>query len=298
MTKNKSIENNFIRFKATDGVELRGWLTDTSNELAVIHVHGRAGNGYENYFLDDLRAMFNKNNIAFFAFDNRGSGVLNTFWTNGEIDKWGEGTKLGGSCYEIFDESELDIQGAINYLKTLGKNKFILMGHSLGGSKVVNYVLKNSNENILAAILLAPTDMIGWANTDKNNNEYLEKAKLLLSQGKGTEIVGFQCWLDKTPISAQGYPGVSESNTSVDIYADKNVRSSMGNVTIPMLIAYGDSDIGITEIDGNIDNWLKRTEKIKNENTKISIIKNASHSFKGYEEELVNIVEAFLQNLS
>lgn len=287
----------FIRFKAMDGVELRGWLSNESNNTAVIHIHGRAGNGYENYFLDSLREMFSKNGLSLFTFDNRGSGVMSSFWTGGKIDIWGEGTKLGGSCYEIFEESEFDIQGAIDYLKTLGKNKFILMGHSLGGSKVVNYILKNKSPEIIAAVLLAPTDMVGWADTDPRNQEYLLKAKELLAQGKSEEIVGFQCWLDKTPISAQSYPGLCESNTPVDIYADKGKEFSMGNVQIPMIIVYGDADIGITEIDGNIDNWLKRANKVKNKNTQVAIIKNASHSFKTYETELSEIVEKFIKEI-
>lgn len=88
----------------------------------------------------------------------------------------GGGTKHGGSCFEIFEESEFDIQGAINYLKTLGKTKFILVGHSLGGSKV-NYLVTKNNPEIIASILLAPTDMVGWADTDPKNNEYLKKQR-------------------------------------------------------------------------------------------------------------------------
>lgn len=295
MTKDNSLKVDFIRFKASDNVELRGWLSTQSSKTAVIHIHGRSGNGYENYFLDNLREMFNKNNISFFAIDTRGSGVTNSFWKDGEEDAWGEGTKLGGSCYEIFEESEFDIQGAIDYLKTLGKSKFILMGHSLGGSKVVNFILKNKSSEIIAAILLAPTDMVGWADTDPNNKKYLQKAKELLTKGKGEELVGVQCWLDKTPISAQSYPGLCEAGTAVDIYTNREVKSSMGNVEIPMLIPYGDADIGIVEIDGSINKWINRVSKIKNSKTQISVIKNASHSFKTHEEELAILVEKFLK---
>lgn len=297
MIKYNSLKVDFIRFKTSDNVELRGWLSNQSGETAVIHIHGRAGNGYENYFLDNLREMFNKNNISFFTIDTRGSGVTNSFWKDGKEDAWGEGTKLGGSCYEIFEESEFDIQGAIDYLKTLGKSKFILMGHSLGGSKVVNFILKNKSSEIIAAILLSPTDMVGWANTDPKNQEYLRRAKELLKEGKGEELVGVQCWLDKTPISAGSYPGLCEAGTAVDIYADKEAKSSMGNVEIPMLIPYGDTDIGITEIDGSIDKWIIRVNKIKNDNTQISVIKNASHSFKTHEEELAALVEKFFKEI-
>ena len=42
---------DFIRFKANDSVELRRWLSNESGEIAVVHINGMSGNGYENYFL-------------------------------------------------------------------------------------------------------------------------------------------------------------------------------------------------------------------------------------------------------
>src|SRR5581483_11441328 len=117
----------FVRFKAADGVLLRGWYSDAPGDLAVVHVHGMSGNGYENRFLDAQRQAFNQAGIAFFTFDNRGSGIINHFPSE-------NGTKLGGSCYEIFEESAYDIQGAIDLMKSKGKSRFVLQGHTLGCS--------------------------------------------------------------------------------------------------------------------------------------------------------------------
>lgn len=78
-----------MRFKATDSVELRGWLNNENAELAALYIHGMSGNGYENYFLDNLREMFGRKNVSFFAFDNRGSGKITSFWKDGEENKWG-----------------------------------------------------------------------------------------------------------------------------------------------------------------------------------------------------------------
>ncbi|KKR70022.1 MAG: hypothetical protein UU12_C0031G0001 [Candidatus Woesebacteria bacterium GW2011_GWA2_40_7b] len=283
---------DFVRFKASDNVELRGWLSNENSDIAAIHIHGMSGNGYENYFLDNLREMFSKNNISLFTIDTRGSGIMNSFWKDGEGNNWGEGTQLGGSCFELFEESEFDIQGAIDHLKTIGKTKFILMGHSLGGSKVVNFLVSKNHSEVIGAILLAPTDMVGWANTDPNNQSYLQKAKDLAAKGEREELVGAKCWLDETPLFAQTYPTICESGKAVDIYGGN--EAPLGKVETPLLIAYGDIDIGITKIDGSMDNWLKRVNKIKNKNTQISIVKNASHSFKGYESKLATSVEKFL----
>lgn len=287
---------DFVRFKASDGVELRGWLSLQNSDVCAIHIHGMSGNGYENYFLDNLRGMFNKNNISLFTIDSRGSGIMNTFWKSGATNSWGEGTKLGGSCFEIFEESSSDIQGAIDYLKTLGKTKFILLGHSLGGSKVVNFLVTNKHPEVIAAILLAPTDMVGWANTDPKNQTYLQESKKLIETGKGEELVGEACWLDKTPLSAQTYPTICEAGRPVDIYGGS--KAALGKVEIPTLIVYGDADIGITKIDGSIDKWKGRVSKFRNENTQITVINGASHSFKNYEDKLSTSVEKFITNIT
>ncbi len=287
---------DFVRFKTSDDVELRGWFSDGDSETAAIHIHGMSGNGYENYFLDNLREMYNKNGIAFFPIDTRGSGYINSFWQGSDLSKWGEGTKVGGSCFEIFEESVHDIQGAIDYLKTLGKSKFILQGHSLGGSKVVNYIVSKKTQEIIAAVLLAPTNMPGWAGTDSNHKNYLQKANKLIAKGKGEELVSAECWLDKTPISAQTYPTICEAGRAVDIYGNSG-KAPLGKVEVPTLIIYGDADIGILRVDGSMDKWLDRVNKIKNNNTKVSIIQGASHSFRDCEDKLTREVKEFLKKL-
>ncbi len=278
----------FIRFKASDDVELQGWLSIADSNTAVIHIHGMSGNGYENYFLDNLRESYAKLNISFFTIDIRGRGIISDFR---QRDEW----KHAGSCFEIFEESQYDIQGAIDYLKSIGKTKFILQGHSLGCTKVVNYVINANSLEIIKIILLAPTDMVGWANTDQNNSSYITKAHELVANNKGEELVSAECWLDKTPISAQTYLTICEKGSAADIYGNREGGALLGKVNQPMLIVYGDSDIGITQIDGSIDAWKARVDSIKNINTEISIIEGANHGFKGFVDRLSELAERFVQ---
>ena len=278
---------DFVRFNATDNVELQGWLNNEASDLAVVHIHGMSGNGYENYFLDNLREMYQQKDISLFTIDTRGRGIISDFRQN-------DGWKRGGSCFEIFEESVHDIQGAINHLKTLGKTRFILQGHSLGCTKVVNFVLTQDISGIEKVVLLAPTDMAGWANTEPEHQEYLARARQLIAESKGQEVVSAGCWLDKTPISAQTYPTICEAGSSADIYGEREDGVLLGKVSLPMLIPYGTEDIGITQIDGTMDRWLERVEKIKNDNTQIAVIDGASHGFRGFEDKLTEVVSDFV----
>ena len=62
----------FVRFKASDEVELQGWLTNVDGGSVVVHIHGMSGNGYENQFLDTLRETYAGKGISFFSIDTRG----------------------------------------------------------------------------------------------------------------------------------------------------------------------------------------------------------------------------------
>lgn len=281
------VKIDFVRFNAIDGVELQGWLNNELSDLAVIHVHGMSGNGYENHFLDHLRAMYQQQDISLFTIDTRGRGVVSDF-------RQGDGWKHAGSCFEIFNESAHDIQGAITYLKTLGKTRFILQGHSLGCAKVINFVLTQDAAEIEKVILIAPTDMTGAANIDPEHQDYLVKAKQLIADNKGQELVGAECWRIKAPISAQTYPTICEAGSSVDIYGEREGGALIGRVSQPMLIVYGTADSVVAEVDGTIEQWLDRTEKIKNSNTRISLINSATHGFEGFEDTLAAAVRTFV----
>ena len=278
---------DFVRFNATDHVELQGWLNDENGDTAVIHIHGMSGNGYENYFLDNLREAYRQKGISLFTIDTRGRGIISDFRQN-------DGWKRGGSCFEIFEESAHDIQGAINYLKTRGKTRFILQGHSLGCTKVVNFVLTQDISGVEKVILLAPTDMVGWANTEPKHQEYSTKAHQLLAEGNHQGLVDAECWLDRTPISAQTYPSICEAGSSADIYGEREGGALLGRVQLPMLIPYGTADIGIVQIDGTMDRWLARVQKIKHDNTQVAVIDGASHGFKDFEDELAEVVGGFV----
>lgn len=281
----------FVRFKASDNVALQGWLSSHEGEVAALHVHGMGGNGYQNFFLDNLREMYNNLGISFFTFDNRGYGIINDF-------RQADGWKKAGSCFEIFEESVHDIQGALDFLKNRGHTKLILQGHSLGCSKVVNYVLAKAPSNIEKIILLAPTDMVAWASADPRHQQNMAKAKSLLMERKGEELVGAECWpLDKTPLSAQSYASKSDSDTPVDIYGVREDGAApIARVDLPMRIIYGSEDIGITHPFGNIATYRERLETIKNPHTDLTVIEGASHSFRDYESDLARIITGFIKH--
>lgn len=291
---NQNMKLDFVRFETPDYIELQGWLSDTDGDVAVIHVHGMSGNGYENTFLDTLHQTYNKLGISMFSIDNRGRGVMSTFWQNNPVPHNEDSVKLGGSCFEVLEECVHDIQGAIDYLKSLGKRKFILQGHSLGCTKVVYYMNTQRPDDVTKVVLLAPTDMVAWASRDSMHLANIQRARQLMSENQPTALVSAQCWPDKTPLSAQTYLSICVAGTPADIYGTTTGRALLATVAAPMLIAYGSNDIGITEISGTVEAWRKKADSaINHEYAQIEIIDGASHSFKDHEDALSQIVCTF-----
>ncbi|HSW90474.1 MAG TPA: hypothetical protein VLF64_00585 [Candidatus Saccharimonadales bacterium] len=134
---------NFERFRATDGIELQGWHSEpvdqAGTDLAALHVHGFAGDGHTNTFLDSLHQAYPDAESSFFSFDTRGSGIIG--WSN----KNGEPVTIG-SCYEVFPDGIHDIQGAARVVEARGARRLIVEGHSLGASKVIDYCLNRDDD--------------------------------------------------------------------------------------------------------------------------------------------------------
>ena len=55
------------------------------------------------------------------------------------INRAGDLTAFGGATYETFEDSAIDLDGALECLNRQGYKRFILIGHSLGCIKSLLY---------------------------------------------------------------------------------------------------------------------------------------------------------------
>lgn len=128
-----------FNIKASDGIELfiQSFTTENSeNSVLLIHGLGEHSGRY-NCLIDNL----NNQKISVFTMDLRGHGKSQ--------GKRGHSP----SFYQLLE----DIQLFIQVIKPLtGNQKRILYGHSMGGSLVINYLIRFSVKNIDGAILSSP----------------------------------------------------------------------------------------------------------------------------------------------
>lgn len=116
---------------ALDGLRLP-MIHFESNEkdICVIFIHGMCQTILDNYFATVCGKILSENNIGFIYEHNRGHSIEN------DIVMKDSSFKRCGCMYEIFEDSIIDIDLAIDKAKYLGYKRFVLMGHSYGCNKL------------------------------------------------------------------------------------------------------------------------------------------------------------------
>jgi alpha-beta hydrolase superfamily lysophospholipase len=276
----------FIRFITEDKLILQGIVYHPNNPTnkVYLHIHGMAGNFYENRFLDVMALALTENGHAFMSINTRGHDYIADFPIAGPEEK----SKKIGDAYEIFEECLLDIKSAIDYLQQHGYKEIILCGHSLGAVKVAYYITKTQDNRVSKLVLMSPPDMVGLTEKENDSEKTMEQAKKMASEGKGNELLPGLLW-DWYYLSANTYLNFSVRDNPIDIFNtyDKAKPSLLSEIRVPTLAFMGEKD------DAAIMSPREALEVIKAKainvpRFEIDIIPNAPHSYFGCEKEMAN----------
>lgn len=281
------MKQELVRMSSIDNIELPGILysPNIDTKKMVIHVHGLAGNFYENRFLDTLAKTYTEKGIAFLTFNNRGREFITEFLK-------GDGYKVIGACYERFEDSILDIDGVVNWVKEKGYTEIILEGHSYGCSKVLYYYDNKKDESIKQIVLLAPCDTPGETIKFLSNEEYnkaKEESERLVNENKENELIDFSVMANGKISAVTFYYNFLPGGENDFIrYRTGEESAVLNNIDIPVLIIFGDEDeCVLTEPIDVVKNYL--TNNIKK--CDINIIPGADHGYNGKYHKLSEIIK-------
>ena len=282
----------FLRITTEDNLILQGiiYVSDKPTKKAYLHIHGMAGNFYENKFLDVMAEELTNNDYAFMSINTRGHDIIADFPIVGTEEKY----KRIGDAYEKFEECLLDIKPAIDYLSKNGYKEIILCGHSLGAVKVAYYIAKTQDFRVQKLILMSPPDMIGLAEADSHHTDYLAESHKMISEGRGGELLVGKIW-DWYRLSADTYVDLNTRDYPVDVFNtyDKTKASLLSEIKIPTIAFLGEKD------DAAILPQREALEVIKSKATNalvfdIDIIEGASHSYFGREKMMAQRIVKWL----
>ena len=290
------MKTRFLRRPTKDKLILQGLFfePDKNTSKVILHLHGMAGNFYENRFLDSMAKVFTKNSWGFLTVNTRGHDFIADFPLVGKAEKH----KRMGNVYEKFEECILDIETWMNFLEAEGYKEIILQGHSLGAVKAVYYLAKKQDKRVSKLILASPPDMIGLAEEDSGYQQMMKLSKKMIKQGKGDEILPEKLW-DWYYLSARTYVDFGERGKPIDVFNtyDKNKSSILANIIIPTLAFFGSKDgaaiLPIKEALEVIKGKAKKCPQFD-----IGVITEAPHSYFGHEDEVVSRIIGWLKKES
>lgn len=292
----------FYRIYTKDNLELCGLLyqPEKKTKTVILHIHGMAGNFYENKFLDNLAKTFTNNGIALCVFNNRGAEFIKDIFKKSR--KRESFVRIGNSR-EKFEDCLIDIKAYIKFLERQGFELIHLAGHSLGCSKVIYYLGKTKDKRIKSLILISPPDMIGLVKADKEfacrYKDDISIARKMIKQGKGNEFMSRMVW-DEYPITAESYFNIFSDNSKaavLNFYNPKDKFKIVSQIKCPIFAIIGTKDhilfMPLNEMTKILKEKTTSTKKLE-----IKVIKNATHTWRGDEQKLAKGILDWLKNFN
>jgi pimeloyl-ACP methyl ester carboxylesterase len=286
-----------VRFEAADEVALAGLLYEAKRRptgsglahspanRAIIWLHGGGGASvFESRRTNLLARLFVERGIAFFPFNNRGSGVVRR-----------AGRDLGGAAFERIRDCVADIDGAIRELWRRGYRDFTLAGHSTGANKIAVYNHYKPRNRARRYVLIAGGDDTGllYAHLGKRRFEAtLTKARAMIKAHRGDELA--PRYVGPTMMSWRSFHDVANPNGDYNVFpfleAMRGVRLSrrplfryLHAIRKPSLYVYGERD---EYCFGEVPRCVAILSQHLNDRAELVVMRDADHGFSGREEEL------------
>ena len=273
-----SINTRLASFKTSDGETLHGLLFTLpaqQSDLALLLVHGVA----MNFYLPPL-SVFGP------ALAERGyhAFVINTRGHDW-ISRAGNLTAFGGAAYETFEESLLDLDGALDYLAGQGYHRFILIGHSLGCVKSLLYQGTRRRADVIGIVSCSCPKQFYSARAIEQPEftELMARAEELLAQGKGDELL----WAP-----ASGALGLFSAKTYENKYGrhEKNdVRPHASRLGCPHLALAGGAEHPF------FPEYAKELAEAGGAHGTCKIIPDSDHFYRKHEPEVIDVIADWLR---
>ncbi len=299
-------------FETTDHLLLPALLyePDKKTDRVAIYLHGNGSSSifYNSDTMNPMGEVLTKQGVSFFPFNNRGA-----HWIK-KLSKKVKGVEKEdripyGMTYELMKECVFDIDGAINYLKTLGYKTFYLIGLSTGANKIVVYHYYRRKNPVAKYVLLSGGDDTGLyyeLEFKKNRRRFfavMRQCEKEIQKGNGRKLVP-QTILVEPLMSYQSLYDTINPDGDYNTFpfneylhnlklSQKPLSRQYKTIDKSTLVVYGEHDEYCYGDAAKCVNILKKECPDKKLFT-FKIIKGADHGFTGKEKELAETIVRWL----
>jgi hypothetical protein len=270
------------RILTHDGLTLHGIDNNVESDTFVIHVHGKSGNFYQNYFISAMLERYGEAKVRFAAFNHRAHDCLVENYVDG-------GILYTGAAVEVTTSVQSDVAALHQYAVSQAP-RVIMQGHSQG----CEYVLWDAIDRQLPAemVLLSPSDSCAIQQKWRCGEEPLSQARRLRSSSDlslrnwlSADEYGVRAKIDyEIPVTRGSLVDVLESRQLTTFSFDRpwDIPRVQGRC-----FAYvGDVDpLRMHSLDQTKSGLSRRVE-----NLSLYSLSDGDHHFHGREQELIGEV--------
>lgn len=280
------MDGKLVSFLASDGLILNGFLTGKRGSgKCIVYVHGMTGNFYYGRMPLALAENVRARGFSTFVINTRGHDMLGS----GRFAKGARRRVPIGTMVEKFEDSIKDLDGALRFLRGMGYREFFLVGHSTGCQKILYYQHVRMRSDVKALVFLAPDDdyNLNRRNLGKRWKGMVERARAL-SRTKSGNVYN-----PKFPFSPARFLSVADPRRiEARLFNYDGSLAEFSGIRTPMYVVFGTRDEGAVKPVRDYISIL--WENTSSDNFGSLIIKNARHSFSGYEDTVARAVTAWL----
>ena len=293
------MNGQLLRVMTSDRIELQGFLVSPESGVgstAILHMHGLAGNFYENRFVDQVARAASSQGFSFLTTNNRGHDYISDL-IHEKQDGRIEYRQIGG-VYEAFEDCILDIRAWVEFLKSMGTETVILQGHSHGALKVTYYLYRVADPCVSGLILLSPSDDFGMQRLrlEDRFGEALELADRLIARGEGARLMpeGYFHY----PISARTYSDIFQEGSRLKMFnlagTDADTFPELESIKVPVLVILGSVDEEFVGAPGQYLSDLRAHMKNATDFAGF-VVDGAPHNYLKYERDVAERIKGWLR---
>lgn len=189
----------------------------------------------------------------------------------------------GGGVWERFSDSSLDVSAWVDCAVRLARGPVVLVGHSLGGLKVLFALTREADSRVAGLCLASPP-----VRPHQIDPALLARAEQFIAQGRGTEIV---LWDGGVPIlSAEAY--ADRARLDLDLFGFVAAAPAVARIRCPLLAIYGDSEPGAGAALDRIRQQARQASLVTTQ-----LIPGADHAYAGTEDEVARLIVSWACSL-
>jgi pimeloyl-ACP methyl ester carboxylesterase len=278
---------DLVRTTTPDGMRLDGALhaatkTHPAFDLAIC-LHGVMSNFYSSSLMEGLVEPFTSRGIAVLRVNTRGHDSVTPAIMN-------KGRRWQGAAFELIDECRQDVLGWHAWAAERGFERVLLLGHSLGGVKVLYAAAKETLPLVRGVAALSPPRLsYTHFRQDFENSAFFESiaaAEQLMVQRSPDTLFQARYPLPLF-ITASGY---LDKYGPLERY---NFLKFLNRISVPVVFTFGEKEFEHLPFHGIREAIADRSH----EHCHVHTITAADHAYTGRHVELAEHLVGWIESL-